>query len=68
MTDASNNAVGAVLQQEVNNTWRPIAFFSKTLKLQETKYSTFHYELLAVYLAIKHFYYRRVRLLGAHGY
>ena len=29
MTDASNTAVGAVLQQFINNTWRPIAFFSK---------------------------------------
>ena len=57
MTDASNNAVGAVLQQEVDNAWRPIAFFSKTLKPRETRYSTFDRELLAVYLAIKHFQY-----------
>ena len=57
MTDASNNAVGAVLQQEVDNAWRPIAFFSKTLKPRETRYSTFDRELLAVYLAIKHFRY-----------
>ena len=55
MTDASNTAVGAVLQQLINNTWRSIAFFSKTLKAQETRYSTFNSELLAVYLAIKHF-------------
>ena len=57
MTDASNNAVGAVLQQFVDDAWKPIAFFSKTLKPQETKYSTFDRELLAVYLAIKHFRY-----------
>ena len=57
MTDASNTAVGAVLQQLIDNTWRPIAFFSKTLKPQETRYSTFDHELLAVYLAIKHFRY-----------
>ena len=57
MTDASNTAVGAVLQQLIDNTWRPIAFFSKTLKPQETRYSTFDRELLAVYLAIKHFRY-----------
>ena len=55
MTDASSNGVGAVLQQQVNDAWRPIAFFSKTLKPRETKYSTFDRELLAVYLAIKHF-------------
>ena len=57
MTDASNTTVGAVLQQIVDNTWRPIAFFSKTLKQQETRYSTFDHKLLAVYLAIKHFQY-----------
>jgi len=57
MTDASNNAVGAVLQQQVDSAWKPIAFFSKTLKPQETRYSTFDRELLAVYLAIKHFCY-----------
>ena len=55
MTDASNTAVGAVLQQMIDNTWRPIAFFCKTRKPQETRYSTFDRELLAVYLAIKHF-------------
>ena len=27
MTDASDTAVGAVLQQNIDNTWRPIAFF-----------------------------------------
>ena len=55
MTDASNTAVGAVLQQQINDTWTPIAFFSRTLKPVETRYSTFDCELLAVYLAIKHF-------------
>ena len=55
MTDASNIAVGAVLQQYVNNSWQPISFFSKKMKAAETKYSTFDRELLAVYLAIRHF-------------
>ena len=70
MTDASSNAVGAVLQQQVNDTWRPIAFFSKTLKPRETKYSTFDRELLAVYLAITHFRYfiegRQFHILTDH--
>ena len=70
MTDASSNAVGAVLQQQVNDTWRPIAFFSKTLKPRETKYRTFDSELLAVYLAIKHFRYfiegRQFHILTDH--
>ena len=55
MTDASDIAVGAVLQQKVNDQWCPIAFFSKRLTPPETRYSTFDRELLAVYLAIKHF-------------
>ena len=45
MTNASNTAVGAAIQQLIDNTWRPIAFFSKTLKPQETRYSTFGCEL-----------------------
>ena len=55
MTDASATAVGAILQQH-NNEWRPIACFSKKLKPAETRYSTFDRELLAIYLAIKHFH------------
>ena len=55
MTDASSCAVGAVLQQYINNQWCPVAYFSKKLKPSEVKYSTFDRELLAVYLAIKHF-------------
>ena len=55
MTDASDTAVGAVLQQLVNGTWQPISFFSKKLRPAETRYSAFDRELLAVYLAIKHF-------------
>ena len=55
MTDASDKAVGAVLQQRVDDAWHPIAYFSKKLKPAETRYSTFNKELLAIYLAIKHF-------------
>ena len=55
MTDASDIAVGAVLQQYIGKEWFPIAYFSKKLKPAETRYSAFDRELLAVYLAIKHF-------------
>ena len=55
VTDASNIAVGAVLQQLIDGAWCPISFFSKKLQPSETRYSTFDRELLAVYLAIKHF-------------
>ena len=39
----------------VDDAWKPLAFFSKKLKPAETRYSAFDRELLAVYLAIKHF-------------
>ena len=55
MTDASNVAVGAVIQQYINKQWDPIAFISKKLKPAEMRYSTFDRELSAIYLAIKHF-------------
>ena len=55
MVDASEAAVGGVLQQLVNDVWEPISFFSKRLQPAETRYSTFGRELLAVYLGIRHF-------------
>ena len=55
MVVASDLAVGAVLQQHTNNERLPVSFFSRKLKPTETRYSTFCRELLAIYLAIKHF-------------
>ena len=55
MTDASDIAAGAVLQQYIGNGWRPISYFSKKLKPAESRYSTFDRELLAVYFSSKHF-------------
>ena len=57
MVDASDRAVGGVVQQLHNDEWEPLAFFSRKLSPAETRYSTFGRELLAVYLAIKHFRY-----------
>ena len=56
-TDASNLAVGGTLEQLQGDKWVPIAFFSKSLQKAETRYSAFDRELLALYLAIKHFRY-----------
>lgn len=56
-TDASNTAIGAVLQQQKDGCWEPLAFFSKKLQPAEIKYSAFDRELLAIYLAVKHFRY-----------
>lgn len=55
--DASETAVGAVLQRQANssNHWVPLGFFSKALDDRQRKYSAFDRELLAIFLAIKHF-------------
>ena len=53
--DASDVAVGGVLQQFLNGMWQPLSFFSKKLNPTETRYSAFDRELLAVYATIKHF-------------
>ena len=52
ITDASDNAVGAVLQQRIQSVWSSLAYFSRKLSTTETRYRTFDRELLAVYLAI----------------
>uniref|UniRef100_A0A674MCK3 Gypsy retrotransposon integrase-like protein 1 n=1 Tax=Takifugu rubripes TaxID=31033 RepID=A0A674MCK3_TAKRU len=54
-TDASDYAVGAVHEQWVEAAWQPLAFFSRQLRPNERKYSTFDRELLGLYLAIRHF-------------
>lgn len=54
MCDASDRAIDGVLQQK-DGVWQPLAFFSKKLQPAETRYSAFGRELLAIYLAIKHF-------------
>ena len=56
-TDASNFAVGAVLEQFIAGQWKPISFFSKKLTPAELKYSAFDRELLAIYFAVRHFQY-----------
>ena len=53
--DASDVAMGGVLEQKIGGRFRPIAFFSKKLSLAEKKYSAFDRELLGIYSAIKHF-------------
>ena len=61
-TDASDTAVGAVLQQHIAGVRTPICFFSRKLHSAETKYSAFDKELLAMYLAVnkfRHFIERR---------
>uniref|UniRef100_A0AAV2LTK4 Gypsy retrotransposon integrase-like protein 1 n=1 Tax=Knipowitschia caucasica TaxID=637954 RepID=A0AAV2LTK4_KNICA len=54
-TDASDYAVGAVCEQWSDGHWQPLAFFSRKLRDSERKYSTFDRELLALFLATRHF-------------
>uniref|UniRef100_A0A0X3NTZ3 Retrovirus-related Pol polyprotein from transposon 297 n=1 Tax=Schistocephalus solidus TaxID=70667 RepID=A0A0X3NTZ3_SCHSO len=53
MTDASSTAIGASLKQPVGNVLQSLAFFS--FLEQQTRYSVFSRELLAIYLAIRNF-------------
>lgn len=55
VTDASDAALGAVLQQRVDETWQPLAFFSHKLNTAQKKYSPYDRELLAIYESIKYF-------------
>ena len=55
--DASDRAVGGVLEQLIDNSWQPLAFFSRQLRPPECKYSAFDRELLGLYLAVRHFRY-----------
>lgn len=55
VTDASDRAVGAVLQQEIAGIKKPLSFFSRTLTPSQRKYSAYDRELLAIHSAIKHF-------------
>ena len=53
--DASDYAVGAVLQQRVNDSWQPLGFLIKPLNSAQRKYSAYDRELLAMYTAVKRF-------------
>ena len=57
MTDASDTAVGAVIQRTVAGVTQPVAFFSKSLTSAQKKWSTCDRKLLAIFLAVKHFKY-----------
>lgn len=54
-TDASDTAMGAVLQQVRGGECEPLAFFSRKLSPTQINYSAYDRELLAIYEAIRHF-------------
>ena len=55
VTDASTTTMGAVLQQQVQNTWQPLAFFSRKLSPAQQKYSAYDRELPELQEAVKYF-------------
>ena len=55
--DASDLAIGGILEQFTDGLWRPLAFFSLKLQPAQTSYSAFNRELLAAYASIRHFRY-----------
>lgn len=55
ISDASDTAIGAVIQQRVNGVWEPLGFFSKKLNTAQKKYSPYDRELLAIYEGVKYF-------------
>ena len=55
VTDASQLAIGAVLQQRVGNITKFIGYFSRKLNSHEVNYSTLDKELLGIFAAIKYF-------------
>ena len=54
-TDASNVAMGGVLEQRGPNGWEPLGFFSARLKNNERNWPPFDRELLAAFRSIRHF-------------
>lgn len=70
-TDASNEAIGAVLSQNIDGTERVIAYASRTLTKSERKYCVTRKELLAVVHFEKHcrhyLYGKRFLLHTDHG-
>jgi len=55
VTDASTTAMGAVLQQQTQDSWRPLTFFSKKMSTAQQRYSAYDRELLAIYEEVKPF-------------
>ena len=55
-TDASDKAIGAVLEQVIHGARKPIAFFSAKLSNAELNYSTLDKELLAIHRAFRKFH------------
>ena len=54
-TDASNFAIGAVLEQRGKDGWEPLAFYSAKLQDHQRQWPPYDRELLAAFKATRHF-------------
>lgn len=54
-SDASDAAMGAVLEQYHEGSWEPLGFFSKKFSPTQRNYSTYDRELQAIYSSLKFF-------------
>ena len=54
-SDASDVAIGAVLEQRGPKGWEPLAFFSKKLSTSQQKWPPYDRELNAAHKAVRHF-------------
>ena len=54
-TDASNYAIGAVLEQRGKQGWEPLAFYSAKLQDHQRQWPPYDRELLAAFKATRHF-------------
>ena len=54
-TDASDTAIGVVLEQQIDDHWQPLAFYSQQLSKTELGYATIDRELLGIFSVVLHF-------------
>lgn len=54
-SDASGLGMAGVLEQYVNNSWQPLAFFSKKFSDADKRESTYNRELSGAFNAVRHF-------------
>lgn len=57
VTDASDFAMGAVLEQFNDGSWKPLSFFSRKFTPAQLRYSAYDRELTAIFEAIKYLKY-----------
>ncbi|XP_053326251.1 uncharacterized protein K02A2.6-like [Spea bombifrons] len=54
-SDASQNGIGAVLLQDHDSTWQPVAYASRSMSGAETRYAQIEKELLSILFACNRF-------------